>query len=119
MIRHALPLYNRRPTSKRDKLSEEMRIFLQSSATLLQQFHNLVVSTPGRPGQRRGPRRIVGQVRLGAATEKEFHHLGPPEFRGPAQRRGADVFVARVQVGAVVEEPGGFLHVPTASEMMQ
>ena len=32
----------------------------------LQQFHHLAVPAPGRPRQRRGPRRVVGQVRPGA-----------------------------------------------------
>src|SRR5688572_24341669 len=82
----------------------------------LQQFYNFAVPTSRGPGKRCGPRRIVGQSRLGAAAEEEFHHLGPTELRGPAQRSGTDVFVARVQIRAVVEEPSGFLDVSTACE---
>src|SRR6187402_66773 len=77
------------------------------------------MTAPGGPGEWGGPRWIIGEVWLGATAEEEFHHFGPTELRGPSQRRGADVFVACMQVRAVVEKPGGFLHVPAASKMMQ
>src|SRR5581483_4978174 len=52
-------------------------------AVLGQERCNLLVTAPSRPCQWRGPRRIVGQVRLGAVFQKKFHHSGLAEFGRP------------------------------------
>ena len=73
-------------------------------AVLFEELGDVVVAAAGGPGERRGPGRIVGQIRLGTAGEEQLDHRPLAELRGPAERRRADVFVAGVEVGAVVDE---------------
>src|SRR5215467_3323778 len=58
---------------------EERFFFMGRSpcAVSLKEVHNLGVSAPGRPGQRRGPGQfgwVIGQVRFGTVLQKELDH---------------------------------------------
>src|SRR5437660_12362444 len=43
-------------------------------AVLSQELRNLCMTAAGRPGERRGPRRIIGQLRFGAVLQQQFNH---------------------------------------------
>ena len=59
------------------------------------------------PGQRRGPRRVVGQTGLRAAFQQEFRQFGVAVPGRVAQRGGLEFVVAGVDVGPEVEQQAG------------
>src|SRR6266516_2959447 len=73
----------------------QTRLKLSRTMTL-EQFGDFGMPAPGGPGQRRGPRRIVGEIRFRAALQKQFGHGPSPELRRPTERCRANVFVAHV-----------------------
>src|SRR5262249_24309390 len=89
---------------------------------LRQQTRYLLMPPPSRPCQRLGPRqiwKIVGQVRLSSASQKELDYPGLAEFGRPRQRCRTELLLARMQIGAVFDEQCGAFHVAVLGELVQ
>jgi|SRR6516164_5843045 len=85
-----------------------------SCTMLLQQFHNIPASVPGRPCHRSGPRFVAGQIDRGAAFEQELDHspsalrlirinFSAPGTNGRGQGRPLEFDLKGVNVGPGVK----------------
>src|SRR5262245_42003346 len=86
---------------------------------LQQQIRDLFVAASIGPGQRCSPWRVLRQIRLRPAIQKQLGHGELSELRRPTERCGTNVFISDMKIRAMIEKYLGLFCVSGAREFVQ
>src|ERR1051325_4557658 len=81
-------------------------------------IHNLLMSLPLGPGDRRGPRR-ARQGGVGSRVEKKTHERAAAPPGGDSQRRRSILVVDRVDVRAMIDQQTRLRQLAVGGHVMQ